>query len=91
MTVPLQFASLYGGQEVFVWSDYTKDTVSGNKCRSPGPLYATKYNFSQLHYGTPRHPNLSERRASFDRCRMYSDTAVELRIAVEHDTAVEYS
>ena len=22
MTIPLQFASLYNGQEVFVWSDY---------------------------------------------------------------------
>ena len=25
MTTPLQFASLYNGQEVFVWSDYLLD------------------------------------------------------------------
>ena len=25
MTIPLQFASLYDGQEVFVWSDYLLD------------------------------------------------------------------
>ena len=30
MTIPLQFASLYDGQEVFVWSDWLLDLLGTN-------------------------------------------------------------
>ena len=57
MTIPLQFVSLYDGQEIFVWSDCLLDlgtdflvgTVDGQRQRVDVPAHARR-----AHSGLPQ-------------------------------------